>query len=219
MNESFNQKHIKQLNEYFANSVSEIGILTNGKEYRFYCADDNESWMAKEPFFTIDLTNLSELDKKFIELISFGNYDSNKINQFINAITALKSLGISLEYSASAASSQHNIVEQPKNKSERKKTEHIDISTMIDMGKLRAGMKVRFGNSNNEYEYVLSSDGRIERSDGIKQSLSQAATYEKKSKWKQNGWLSAFILLDGKWTQLKLVRNEAEKEFGFPYSS
>ena len=154
MNESFNQKHIKQLNEYFANSVSEIGILTNGKEYRFYCSDDNESWMAKEPFFTIDLTNLSELDKKFIELISFGNYDSNKINQFINAITALKSLGISLEYSASTASSQHDIVEQPKNKLERKKTKHIDISKMIDMGKLRAGMKVRFGNSNNEYEYV-----------------------------------------------------------------
>ena len=90
---------------------------------------------------------------------------------------------------------------------------------MINMGKLRAGMKVKFGNSNNEYEYVLSSDGQIERSDGIKQSLSQAATYEKKSKYEENGWLSAFILLDGEWTRLKLVRNEAEKELGFPYSS
>lgn len=67
---SLNNKHLAQLNEYFNNTKeSKIGILTNGKEFQFYCRNNNGGvGLHPTPFFTfnwenIDANNLEELAK------------------------------------------------------------------------------------------------------------------------------------------------------------
>ena len=54
---SINEKltnHDSQLFRYFGTTTSKFGILTNGREYRFYTDLDEKNKMDKTPFLTID---------------------------------------------------------------------------------------------------------------------------------------------------------------------
>ena len=51
-----NDRHLRQLNEYFVYTKdAKIGILTNGKEYKFYCRNKNgNSGLHPSPFFVLN---------------------------------------------------------------------------------------------------------------------------------------------------------------------
>ncbi|AZR97001.1 endonuclease [Streptococcus suis] len=84
-------KHDSQLFRYFGTTASKFGILTNGKEYKFYTDLDEPNKMDSTPFLTIDITNIK--DNQFSEIIKFhkANFD---IDNIVSSASELKYLNI-----------------------------------------------------------------------------------------------------------------------------
>ncbi|MGT2911746.1 type I restriction endonuclease [Streptococcus cameli] len=84
-------KHDSQLFRYFGTTTSKFGILTNGKEYKFFTDLDEPNKMDTTPFLTIDITNIR--DNQFAEVIKFhkANFD---IDNIVSSASELKYLNI-----------------------------------------------------------------------------------------------------------------------------
>lgn len=72
-------KHDSQLFRYFVTTKSKFGILTNGREYKFFTDLDEPNKMDTTPFLTIDVTDIKE--NQFTEIIKFHkeNFDIDNI--------------------------------------------------------------------------------------------------------------------------------------------
>lgn len=86
------QNHDSQLFRYFGTTSSKFGILTNGREYRFYTDLDEKNKMDKTPFLTIDVTKFK--DNQFLEIAKFhkDNFDINKITSSASELKYLNNL-------------------------------------------------------------------------------------------------------------------------------
>lgn len=86
------QNHDSQLFRYFGTTSSKFGILTNGREYRFYTDLDEKNKMDKTPFLTIDVTKFK--DNQFLEMAKFhkDNFDINKITSSASELKYLNNL-------------------------------------------------------------------------------------------------------------------------------
>ncbi|MDG4985534.1 type I restriction endonuclease [Lactococcus lactis subsp. lactis] len=84
--------HDSQLFRYFGTTSSKFGLLTNGKEYRFYTDLDEQNKMDSTPFLTVDLTNIK--DNQFLELAKFHkeNFDVDKITSSAAELKYLNNL-------------------------------------------------------------------------------------------------------------------------------
>lgn len=84
--------HDSQLFRYFGTTSSKFGLLTNGKEYRFYTDLDEQNKMDSTPFLTVDLTNIK--DNQFLELSKFHkeNFDVDKITSSAAELKYLNNL-------------------------------------------------------------------------------------------------------------------------------
>ena len=71
--------HISQLYRYFSITDIQIGILTNGIEYKFFTTGDDNNRMAEKPFLDIDLLNLTKNDIKELEKFVKNNFDIDEI--------------------------------------------------------------------------------------------------------------------------------------------
>jgi predicted type IV restriction endonuclease len=82
-------KHDSQLFRYFGTTESKFGILTNGKEYKFFTDLDEPNKMDLTPFLSIDITKIK--DSQIPELVKFhkDNFDIDKI---ISSASELKYL-------------------------------------------------------------------------------------------------------------------------------
>ena len=78
VNESLGHKWWKQLFEYFNADKAHIGILTNGREFKFYTDFDTANLMDKEPFLTLDLLNLDKSIAESLAAFSKSNFDPEK---------------------------------------------------------------------------------------------------------------------------------------------
>lgn len=58
--------HISQLGKYFVASEARFAILTNGIRYLFFSDHDKANIMDKEPFYSLDMTKLSDDDITFL---------------------------------------------------------------------------------------------------------------------------------------------------------
>ena len=59
--ETLGEKHFAQLKSYFVNvSTAQIGILTNGVVWKFYCGDGNDDNLCDIPFLTFDVTDFGD---------------------------------------------------------------------------------------------------------------------------------------------------------------
>lgn len=92
---SINEKltnHDSQLFRYFGTTTSKFGILTNGREYRFYTDLDEKNKMDKTPFLTIDVTKFK--DNQFLEIAKFHkeNFDISKITSSASELKYLNNL-------------------------------------------------------------------------------------------------------------------------------
>ena len=88
--------HDSQLFRYFGTTSSKFGLLTNGKEYRFYTDLDEQNKMDSTPFLTVDLTNIK--DNQFLELAKFHkeNFDVGKISSSAAELKYLNNLKLFL---------------------------------------------------------------------------------------------------------------------------
>ncbi|EIB6790495.1 type I restriction enzyme HsdR N-terminal domain-containing protein, partial [Enterococcus faecalis] len=72
-------KHDSQLFRYFGTTTSKFGILTNGKEYKFFTDLEEPNKMDVSPFLTIDITNLKDTQIPEIAKFHKDTFDIDKI--------------------------------------------------------------------------------------------------------------------------------------------
>ena len=71
--------NISQLYRYFSITDIQIGILTNGVEYKFFTTGEDNNRMDEKPFLDIDLLNLTKKDIKELEKFKKTNFDLDEV--------------------------------------------------------------------------------------------------------------------------------------------
>ncbi len=71
--------NISQLFRYFSITDIQIGILTNGVEYKFFTTGEDNNRMDEKPFLDIDLLNLTKKDIKELEKFKKSNFDIDEV--------------------------------------------------------------------------------------------------------------------------------------------
>jgi len=74
-----NTDNISQLFRYFSITDIQIGILTNGVEYKFFTTGDDNNRMDEKPFLDINLLNLTKKDIKELEKFKKVNFDIDEV--------------------------------------------------------------------------------------------------------------------------------------------
>ncbi len=75
---ALNDKHWKQLHNYFVALDVEFGILTNGLEYRFYTDMSKNHIMDKEPFLSLDMRKLNMATVQLLGGFTQARYDPER---------------------------------------------------------------------------------------------------------------------------------------------
>ena len=71
--------NISQLFRYFSITDIQIGILTNGVEYKFFTTGEDNNRMDEKPFLDIDLLNLTKKDIKELEKFKKSNFNIDEV--------------------------------------------------------------------------------------------------------------------------------------------
>ena len=79
VNNPLTSDHISQLYRYFSITDIQIGILTNGIEYKFFTTGEDNNRMADKPFLDIDLLNLTKNDMKELKKFIKTNFNISEI--------------------------------------------------------------------------------------------------------------------------------------------
>lgn len=77
-------RHVSQLHRYFGVVTAQIGVLTNGVEYKFYSDLDNDNVMDYTPFLEVDFRDVSDGDIEALNQFARGAFDVISIKE--NAI-------------------------------------------------------------------------------------------------------------------------------------
>lgn len=87
-----------QLARYF-NSLPQVrlAMLTNGRLYKFYTDLDTNNIMDENPFFTMDLTNLSESDISILETFRKDSFDTGILLELAEELTYTSNLNNKLK--------------------------------------------------------------------------------------------------------------------------
>ena len=71
--------NISQLYRYFSITDIQIGILTNGVDYKFFTTGDDNNRMDEKPFLDINLLHLTKKDIKELEKFKKVNFDVDEV--------------------------------------------------------------------------------------------------------------------------------------------
>ena len=74
-----NTDNISQLYRYFSITDIQIGILTNGVQYKFFTTGRDNNRMDEKPFLDIDLLHLTKKDIKELEKFKKVNFDVDEV--------------------------------------------------------------------------------------------------------------------------------------------
>lgn len=77
-NNDLNTDNISQLFRYVAITDVQIGLLTNGIEYKFFTTGDDNK-MDEKPFLDIDILNLTKKDIKELEKFAKPNFNVDEV--------------------------------------------------------------------------------------------------------------------------------------------
>ena len=92
------QNHDSQLFRYFGTTDAKFGILTNGKEYRFYTDLDEQNKMDSTPFLRFDIEAIKE--PQFAEIAKFHK-DNFDVETITSSASELKYLNAFKEFLSS----------------------------------------------------------------------------------------------------------------------
>ena len=84
-------KHDSQLFRYFGTTQAKFAILTNGIEYKFYTDLDQPNIMDTNPFFELNMNELSDQNLQYLDKFSKVNLD---IDNILDAASDLKYINI-----------------------------------------------------------------------------------------------------------------------------
>lgn len=85
-------KHDSQLFRYFGTTTSKFGILTNGKEYKFFTDLEEPNKMDASAFFNFDITDLKENQIPEIAKFHKDNFDIDKITSSASELKYLNKI-------------------------------------------------------------------------------------------------------------------------------
>ena len=122
--------NISQLYRYFSITDIQIGILTNGVEYKFFTTGEDNNRMDEKPFLDIDLLNLTKKDMKELEKFKKVNFDIDEV----------VSRADNLKYRNSIKKTLLSEFENPTDDFIKA------IGRQVYDGKLTPGIKEKFGN-------------------------------------------------------------------------
>lgn len=71
--------NISQLYRYFSITDIQIGILTNGVDYKFFTTGEDNNRMDEKPFLDLNLLNLTKKDIKELEKFKKVNFDVDEV--------------------------------------------------------------------------------------------------------------------------------------------
>ena len=71
--------NISQLYRYFSITDIQIGLLTNGVEYKFFTTGEDNNRMDEKPFLDINMLNLTKKDIKELEKFKKVNFDIDEV--------------------------------------------------------------------------------------------------------------------------------------------
>ena len=71
--------HISQLRKYFVASESRFAILTNGLQYMFFSDHKKSNIMDEEPFYYLDMLNITDEDIHFLTGIKKENFNAMQL--------------------------------------------------------------------------------------------------------------------------------------------
>lgn len=78
-NNELSTANISQLYRYFSITDIQIGILTNGIEYKFFTTAEDNNRMDEKPFLDLDMLNLTRRDIKELEKFKKVNFDIDEV--------------------------------------------------------------------------------------------------------------------------------------------
>lgn len=84
--------HNSQLHRYYHVSKSRFGVLTNGHTYNFYADLEKPNIMDEKPFFTLDLSNISDSSLKILENFTKNSYNLENILDSAEALKYIKAI-------------------------------------------------------------------------------------------------------------------------------
>lgn len=84
-------KHDSQLFRYYGTTKAKFAILTNGVIYKFYSDLEQPNIMDTQPFFTLDMENLSDQSILYIDNFRKNNLD---IDSILNTASDLKYINL-----------------------------------------------------------------------------------------------------------------------------
>jgi Uncharacterized conserved protein len=87
-------KHESQLFRYFSVTKCRFSVLTNGIIYKFFADLDEPNIMDAQPFFTLDMENLTDSSVNYLEKFCKQNLDTDSI---LNTASELKYLNLAKE--------------------------------------------------------------------------------------------------------------------------
>lgn len=75
------KKDMEQLFEYFKTTPVDLGFITNGWKYDFYCISENGRTMSTIPFFEFDITDYDDEDIEMLMKLTKENIDEEEVVQ------------------------------------------------------------------------------------------------------------------------------------------
>ena len=76
---NLSEENISQLYRYFSITDIQIGILTNGVEYKFFTTGDDNNRMDEKPFLDINILKLTKKDIKELEKFKKVNFNVDEV--------------------------------------------------------------------------------------------------------------------------------------------
>lgn len=88
---NLSDRKVSQLNGYFNASTAQIGILTNGIEYKFFSDFERQNVMDQDPFWEIDIENLDDEDLDQLHTLFAKGFS---VASTLDSASRLKDIGI-----------------------------------------------------------------------------------------------------------------------------
>lgn len=151
--------HLGQLSKYYAASPAKFAILTDGNKYLFFSDIEKSNLMDKDPFYSLDLSNLKDIDAGFLTLFTRDDFNEDKLKEKAYEELITKKLKESL----------YNFLEFPSDKwirqlastftKEQLSTSKINIFRKIIKDTLPKAVKEIYSqDTTNEYEDYSKGD-------------------------------------------------------------
>lgn len=231
LNVVLDEQHAIQLQEYFLCTPSQIGVLTNGCEWRFYIGEDHTARMSTIPFLQFDIRDITPKDIAIVHMMSLNEYDYETISSLKQLVSAYQLLSFSPEQIdkliTNAIETKHpSLMHRKRTTSSGKKKQSVkdfgNLSDLIDAGLLSVNDKLHIskreiternqamehpiGTFSDDYVATIVNRTGMMECNGIKTISPSKLVMNLIHSVSSRGYTHMYIIRDGKEVPLQYLR-------------